>query len=234
MRKFTDRTLLFFLVDTALGVSVYVVCNGIRLAGLASLWLHSSSVLDTRKRTKGGKGNMAAIMQLIDSIRATRQANASRPLIDKIDKRTVEKAWKLMDKVVNLCANRRMNLKNSPPFILDILPDTYQHLRKIFKNYESSIVFLNESEYFKIFMENLLNKCKQTTQLFREAKDRIYDETSQYRRSLTKLSLIFSHMLAELKALFPDGWYAGDSYRVTKSEAADFWSRSFGTRYECG
>ena len=79
-------------------------------------------------------------------------------------------------------------------------------------------------------MENLLNKCKQTTQLFREAKDRIYDETSQYRRSLTKLSLIFSHMLAELKALFPDGWYAGDSYRVTKTEATDFWTRSFGTR----
>lgn len=173
---------------------------------------------------------MDAIQRLVESIRSTRQANASRPLIDRIDKRTVEKAWKLMDKVVNLCANRRMNLKNSPPFILDILPDTYQHLRKIFKNYESSIVFLNESEYFKIFMENLLNKCKQTTQLFREAKDRIYDETSQYRRSLTKLSLIFSHMLAELKALFPEGWYAGDSYRVTKSEAAEFWLRSFGTR----
>ena len=175
-------------------------------------------------------GPKSIMQQLMLSIRTRQSANASKPLIDKIDKRTVEKAWKLMDKVVNLCANRRMNLKNSPPFILDILPDTYQHLRKIFKNYETNIAFLNESEYFKIFMENLLNKCKQTTQLFREAKDRIYDETSQYRRSLTKLSLIFSHMLAELKALFPDGWYAGDSYRVTKTEATEFWSRSFGTR----
>lgn len=147
-----------------------------------------------------------------------------------IDKKTVEKAWKLMDKVVNLCANRRMNLKNSPPFILDILPETYQHLRKIFKNYESSLDFLNENEYFKIFMENLMNKCKQTVQLFKEAKERIYDETSTHRRALTKLSLIFSHMLAELKGVFPDGIYGGTTYRVTKSDAAEFWTSSFGTR----
>lgn len=147
-----------------------------------------------------------------------------------IEKKTVERAWKLMDKVVNLCANRRMNLKNSPPFILDILPDTYQHLRKIFRNYENSIEFLNENEYFKIFMENLMNKCKQTVRLFREAKDKIYDETNPHRRGLTKLSLIFSHMLAELKALFPDGVYAGDNFRVTKQDAADYWHSSFGAR----
>lgn len=153
-----------------------------------------------------------------------------------IDKKTVEKAWKLMDKVVNLCANRRMNLKNSPPFILDILPETYQHLRKIFKNYETQLEFLNDNDYFKIFMENLMNKCKQATQLFKEAKDKIYDESSTHRRSLTKLSLIFSHMLAELKALFPEGIYAGTSYRLTKADATDFWVTSFGTKlvYGCG
>jgi E3 ubiquitin-protein ligase CBL len=147
-----------------------------------------------------------------------------------IDKKTVEKAWKMMDKVVTLCANRRMNLKNSPPFILDILPETYQHLRKIFKNYENQLDFLNENEYFKIFIENLMNKCKQAIQLFKDAKDKIYDETSAQRRSLTKLSLIFSHMLAELKAMFPDGVYGGGSYRLTKSDATDFWVNNFGTR----
>lgn len=35
-----------------------------------------------------------------------------------IDKRTIEKTWKLMDKVVKLCQHPKMNLKNSPPFIL--------------------------------------------------------------------------------------------------------------------
>ena len=154
----------------------------------------------------------------------TKQAKPS------IDKKTIEKAWKLMDKVVNLCANRRMNLKNSPPFILDILPDTYQHLRAIFKKYEDNVSFLNENEYFRIFIENLMAKCKQTVRLFKDAKDKIYDETSHYRRSLTKMSLIFSHMLAELKAMFPNGFYGGDSFRVTKHDAAEFWSSSFQTR----
>ena len=147
-----------------------------------------------------------------------------------IDKKTIEKAWKLMDKVVTLCAGRRMNLKNSPPFILDILPETYQQLRKIFKNYEAQLEFLNENEYFKLFIENLMDKCKQTIQLFKEAKDKIYDEASSYRRSLTKQSLIFSHMLAELKAVFPDGIYSGSAYRVTKADAAEFWFTSFGSK----
>ena len=158
------------------------------------------------------------------------QATATKQTKPTFDKKTIEKAWKLMDKVVNHCANRRMNLKNSPPFILDILPDTYQHLRTIFKKYEDNLAFLNDNEYFRLFMENLMNKCKQTIRLFKDAKDKIYDETSTYRRSLTKLSLIFSHMLAELKAMFPGGIYGGDNYRVTKQDAADFWLSSFQTR----
>lgn len=147
-----------------------------------------------------------------------------------IDKKSIEKAWKLMDKVVTLCANRRMNLKNSPPFILDILPDTYHHLRAVFKKYEDNIGFLNDNEYFKLFMENLLAKCKQTIRLFKDSKDRVYDETSTERRSLTKLSLIFSHMLAELKALFPGGVYGGETYRITKQDAGEFWNLYFDTR----
>ena len=172
--------------------------------------------------------NMATKKWLADIFSsATAAKHGTKPTIDK---KTIEKAWKLMDKVVNCCANRKMNLKNSPPFILDILPDTYQHLRIIFKKYEDNIAFLNDNEYFKIFMDNLMNKCKQTLKLFKDAKEKIYDETSTYRRSLTKLSLIFSHMLAELKALFPNGMYNGELYRITKQDAGEFWTRSFQTR----
>ncbi len=61
---------------------------------------------------------------------AANAASSSYPMPKVvIDRRTIEKTWKLMDKVVKLCQHPRMNLKNSPPFILDILPDTYQHLR---------------------------------------------------------------------------------------------------------
>lgn len=50
------------------------------------------------------------------------------------------------------------------------------------------------------------------------------------RRSLTKLSLIFSHMLAELKGIFPSGLFQGDAFRITKADAAEFWRRAFGEK----
>ena len=73
--------------------------------------------------------------------------------------------------VVKLCQHPKMNLKNSPPFILDILPDTYQHLRIIYSKYESDMTSLNSNEYFKIFMENLQKKCKQAIKLFKDGKE---------------------------------------------------------------
>src|SRR5207249_488459 len=121
-----------------------------------------------------------------------------------IDRRIIEKTWRLMDKVVKLCQHQNMSLKNSPPFILDILPDTYQHLRTIYTKYEDKMHILNENEYFRIFIENLIRKCKQAIKLFKEGKDRMYDENSHCRRNLTKLSLVFSHMLSELKTIFPN------------------------------
>lgn len=123
-----------------------------------------------------------------------------------------------------------MNLKNSPPFILDILPDTFQHLRSIYSKHEDKLHILDENEYFRILLDNLNRKCKQAIKLFKEGKEKMFDETSHYRRNLTKLSLVFSHMLSELRAIFPNGVFAADSFRITKSDAADFWKSSFGDR----
>jgi len=135
-----------------------------------------------------------------------------------------------MDKVVKLCQSPKLNLKNSPPFILDILPDTYQHLRLIYSKYEQEkLEVLNSNEYFKVFIENLQRKCKQAIKLFKEGKEKLFDENSHYRRNLTKLSLVFSHMLSELKAVFPQGLYL-EQFRITKGDAADFWKSNFGDR----
>uniref|UniRef100_A0A8C5E286 E3 ubiquitin-protein ligase CBL n=1 Tax=Gouania willdenowi TaxID=441366 RepID=A0A8C5E286_GOUWI len=132
--------------------------------------------------------------------------------------------------VVRLCQNPKVALKNSPPYILDLLPDTYQHLRTVLSRYEGKMEILGENEYFRVVVENLTNKTKQTMSLFKEAKERMYEENSQPRRNLTKLSLIFSHMLAELKAIFPNGLFQGDNFRITKADAAEFWRRSFGDK----
>lgn len=126
-----------------------------------------------------------------------------------------------------------MNLKNSPPFILDILPETFQHLSTIYTKHEDKLHVLDENDYFRIFMENLNKKCKQAIKLFKEGKEKMFDETSIYRRNLTKLSLVFSHMLSELKAIFPSGVFAADNFRITKSDASDFWKSSFGDRSVC-
>ncbi|CAL1548149.1 unnamed protein product [Lymnaea stagnalis] len=152
------------------------------------------------------------------------------PKIAVVDKKTIEKSWKMMDKVVKLCQHPKMNLRNSPPFILDILPDTYQHLRNICSKHDEKLQTLNECEYFRTFIENLMNKCKNTIKLFRDGKDKMYDENSHYRRNLTKLSLVFSHMLAELKAIYPNGAFAGENFRITKGDAADWWKKSFGDK----
>ena len=79
-------------------------------------------------------------------------------------------------------------------------------------------------------MSSLQNKCKQAIKLFKDGREKMFDDSTPYRRNLTKLSLVFSHMLNELKAIFPDGGYAGDSFRITKSDAAEFWKNSFNDR----
>lgn len=83
--------------------------------------------------------------------------------------------------VVRLCQNPKVALKNSPPYILDLLPDTYQHLRTILSRYEGKIEILGENEYFRVVIDNLTNKTKQTMSLFKEAKERMYEENSQPR-----------------------------------------------------
>ncbi|XP_071193588.1 E3 ubiquitin-protein ligase CBL-B-B isoform X3 [Salvelinus alpinus] len=179
----------------------------------------------------GGRGpnqRKGRILGIIDAI----QDAVGPPKQAAADRRTVEKTWKLMDKVVRLCQNPRLQLKNSPPYILDILPDTYQHLRLIQCKYEESqrLTQLGENDYFKVYIESLMKKSKRAIRLFKEGKERMYEEQSQDRRNLTKLSLIFSHILAEIKAIFPGGQFQGNTFRITKADAGEFWRRFFGEK----
>ncbi|XP_072470225.1 E3 ubiquitin-protein ligase CBL-B isoform X6 [Notamacropus eugenii] len=177
---------------------------------------------------RGGNPRKGRILGFIDAI----QDAVGPPKQAAADRRTVEKTWKLMDKVVRLCQNPKLQLKNSPPYILDILPDTYQHLRLILSKYDDNqkLAQLSENEYFKIYIDSLMKKSKRAIRLFKEGKERMYEEQSQDRRNLTKLSLIFSHMLAEIKAIFPNGQFQGDNFRITKADAAEFWRKFFGDK----
>lgn len=98
------------------------------------------------KMRNGQPKNISSIFSRLQG--ALTDAMAPPKLV--IDRRTLEKTWKLMDRVVKQCQQPKMNLKNSPPFILDILPDTYQHLRLIYTKYENTLPLLNNNEYFKV------------------------------------------------------------------------------------
>lgn len=146
-------------------------------------------------------------------------------------KRSREKTWKLMDKVVNRCQDPRMNLPNAPPYILDILPETFTQLKLIHAKYDSSLSYPEDDNgYSQVFLRNLQNRCKQTLKLFKDAKEEIFDEESDYRHKLTRHTLVFNHILSELKAIFPDGQFIGEKYLITKKETAgEFWKSSFGS-----
>ncbi|NXY03570.1 CBLB ligase, partial [Pteruthius melanotis] len=198
------------------------------LPGAASGAIHRPLGSQMANSLNGRNPRKGRILGFIDAI----QDAVGPPKQAAADRRTVEKTWKLMDKVVRLCQNPKLQLKNSPPYILDILPDTYQHLRLILSKYDDNqkLAQLSENEYFKIYIDSLMKKSKRAIRLFKEGKERMYEEQSQDRRNLTKLSLIFSHMLAEIKAIFPNGQFQGDNFRITKADAADFWRKFFGDK----
>ena len=147
-----------------------------------------------------------------------------------IDRKLFERTIRLIEKVMKLCQNPRLNLKNSPPCMLDILPELIELLKLILKKYDDKINVLNENEYFKVFMDNIDRKLKQVTKLFKDVGEKIFNENAPSRRKLTKYSLIFSHMLADLKAIFPNGHYIGRNFKITKADAQEFWNKSFGSK----
>ncbi|KAL5271438.1 hypothetical protein ACHWQZ_G001917 [Mnemiopsis leidyi] len=146
-----------------------------------------------------------------------------------IDKRTIEKVQRFLEKLVKLCSNPQLGLKRSPPYLLDLLPHMFQTLSEIFKQYDSRMSDLNSNQYFRLFIDNICNKLKRGIKLFRDTRN-VYNENSTERKTLTRLSLHISHMLYELRALFPNSIFIGADFRITKEEAADFWKSSFGDK----
>ncbi|GMR60236.1 hypothetical protein PMAYCL1PPCAC_30431, partial [Pristionchus mayeri] len=141
------------------------------------------------------------------------------------DRKTFDKLYKLMDMAIKACNTPKLNLKNSPPFILDIIPDTFTQLIAIFTRDPNA---MRTTEYMGLFMANAQLKCKEVLKLFKS--NAIYNDESLERRKLTKLSLVFSHMLSELRAFFQHGECVADKFRLTKREADAFWKTSFKAR----
>ena len=101
-----------------------------------------------------------------------------------------KKLTERMDSIMKTC-QKINNLNNSPPYILDILPDIHSHMRLIINEHGSRFERLNENDYFQTFVANLTEKCKSLSKILRQAKNQLNSVNSAARRDLTRMSLIF-------------------------------------------
>ncbi|XP_048880247.1 E3 ubiquitin-protein ligase CBL-C isoform X1 [Brienomyrus brachyistius] len=165
-------------------------------------------------------------------------ARSSATMLTAADSRLLDKTLKRLEKLDTLCTNPRLGLKNSPPFLPDLVSQTANQLSEVWAPYRGPptsetggyVPRGDEAEYLRVHVRHLLTKTERAILLFKEGKEKIFEENSSYRRSLTKISLLLSHMLHELQAVFPRGHFQGDTYRLTKTEAGEFWRKAFGER----
>eukprot|EP00063_Salmo_salar_P082207 XP_014057042.1 PREDICTED: E3 ubiquitin-protein ligase CBL-like [Salmo salar] len=151
------------------------------------------------------------------------------------DRRQVDKALKRLEKLHQLCTNLRLGLRNSPPYLPEVVSETATLLTQVWEPYRGPAAGGqaprgDEGEYLRIHARHLLDKTNRAVLLFKEGRDKMFEEMSSFRRNLTKLSLLFSHMLWELRAMFPEGSFQGDTFRLTKTEAGEFWRQAFGNK----
>ncbi|TRY84520.1 hypothetical protein DNTS_001283 [Danionella cerebrum] len=149
------------------------------------------------------------------------------------ERKLLEKVLKRLDKLHKLSTDPRLALKNSPPYLPELVSETATHLTEVWAPYRGSTCPIprgDEAEYLRIHIRHLLDKTERALLLFKDGKDKMFVGTSSHRRNLTKLSLLFSHMLNELRMMFPGGLFQGNTYRVTKTEAKEFWRKAFGHR----
>ena len=81
--------------------------------------------------------------------------------------------------------------------------DTQDLLSTIFRM--SGIDALRTNPYLPLFVSRLQAHLKRLVKLFDDSRGQMEDPTSASRRELNKETLVASHMLAELKMVFPDG-----------------------------
>lgn len=143
-----------------------------------------------------------------------------------VDARSLPYLTKISQKIITFAKNPRLNLKNSPPFLQGIMLDDLDLLNAIFK--KNSIESLKTNDYFTRFLECFIRHGKRTIRLFKESGTHMEEEGSKWRRELNKYTLVFSHILAELRAYFKEGVWT--DFRIAKIEAREFWEKSFPRR----
>lgn len=99
----------------------------------------------------------------------------------------VDKVLRKLDKLHKLCMNPQLGLRNSPPYLPDLMSETSVLLSQIWEPYSGCTEVGDlgprgdEAKYLRIHIKNLLDKTRRAVLLFRQGRERIFEETSSYR-----------------------------------------------------
>lgn len=103
------------------------------------------------------------------------------------DLRLVEKTLKRLKKLNELCTNPRLGLRNSPPYLPDLVRETSALLVQVWEPYQGSgsagglTPRGDEAKFLRVHVQNLLDKTDRARLLFKDGREKIYEETSNHR-----------------------------------------------------
>lgn len=111
---------------------------------------------------------------------------SSKPLTSE-ELRLVEKTLKRLERLTELCTNPRLGLRISPPYLPDLVRETSTLLTQVWQPYQDVrsggglTPRADEARYLRVHIRNLLDKTDRALLLFKEGRDKIFDESSSYR-----------------------------------------------------
>lgn len=120
------------------------------------------------------------------TIMAAADSETSRPL-SSADFSLVDKALKKLEKLHRLCMDPQLGLRNSPPYLPELMLETSVLLVQVWEPYRGCTAAGSpgprgdEAKYLQIHIRNLLDKANRAVLLFRQGQERIFEERSSYR-----------------------------------------------------
>lgn len=114
--------------------------------------------------------------------KSANMAAAASESISSADLHLADKALKRLLKLHELVTNPRLCLRNSPPYLPDIVSETAELLVQIWEPHRSPRVARgDEVKYLRVYVRNLLDKVEKAITLFKEGREKIFEETSSCR-----------------------------------------------------
>lgn len=118
---------------------------------------------------------------------ASRSPKLSSQAPTRGDLRLVDKTLRRLDKLQQLCGNHRLGLRNSPPYLPQLVSETSALLIRVWEPYQGSrdaggqVPSEDEAEYLRVHIRNLFDKTERAVLLFKEGRKKIFEEASSYR-----------------------------------------------------